>query len=293
MKKTTAFVTLLIVTIFSVQGQLLWKVTSAADNDCPDSYLLGTYHLIGYDKVDSITGISAVLEMVDGVVGEMDMAMAMGNEGQAVMMKHATAPSGFNLSALLSRSQLDSLQYVLDDYMPGITVEQLDGLLPAFVSVMIETSRAARVSPLPGDAVDAEIQRRALEYGKTVSGLESIEDQCLALFGAPVVEQAQSLVWAVEHDSDLMTLSRKILDAYLAGDLNEILTVIENPRYMSADDADRLIVRRNADWLRVLAGLLPAASLLIVVGAGHLPGKDGLIEGLRSKGYEVTPVITE
>lgn len=39
-----------------------------------------------------------------------------------------------------------------------------------------------------------------------------------------------------------------------------------------------------------MAGLLPAASVLIAVGAGHLPGEKGLISLLRQKGYTVEPV---
>ncbi len=273
-----------------MQSQLLWKVTPSGNNDAPASYLLGTYHLIGYERVDSLTGVSEVLGNVNGVVGELDMAFANGSEGQSIMMGYAAAPSDSTLSVLLSPDQLTSLRKFLDQYMPGVTVERLEGFCPAFVSVMTEVALANAISPIAGDAVDAAIQQKALQSGKSVIALETVEDQCLALFGAPLIKQAESLVMTVEHDSDFLSLSRKIFDAYLAGDLNEILSVIENPRYMSTEDADRLIVSRNADWLRVLAGLLPAASLLIVVGAGHLPGKDGLIEGLRNKGYEVTPV---
>ena len=39
-----------------------------------------------------------------------------------------------------------------------------------------------------------------------------------------------------------------------------------------------------------MAGLLPTASVLIAVGAGHLPGDKGLISLLRKEGYTVTPV---
>ncbi|MBC7872569.1 MAG: TraB/GumN family protein, partial [Ferruginibacter sp.] len=36
--------------------------------------------------------------------------------------------------------------------------------------------------------------------------------------------------------------------------------------------------------------LLPKKSLLIAVGAGHLPGEKGVISLLRKEGYKVTPV---
>jgi uncharacterized protein YbaP (TraB family) len=36
--------------------------------------------------------------------------------------------------------------------------------------------------------------------------------------------------------------------------------------------------------------LLPEKSLLIAVGAAHLPGKEGVIELLRREGYTVDPI---
>ncbi len=39
-----------------------------------------------------------------------------------------------------------------------------------------------------------------------------------------------------------------------------------------------------------MAGLLPSASVLIAVGAGHLPGEKGLISLLRKEGYSVEAV---
>ena len=36
--------------------------------------------------------------------------------------------------------------------------------------------------------------------------------------------------------------------------------------------------------------MLPEKSMLIAVGAGHLPGKKGCINLLRQAGYKVTPV---
>ena len=36
--------------------------------------------------------------------------------------------------------------------------------------------------------------------------------------------------------------------------------------------------------------ILPEKTLLIAVGAAHLPGDQGLINLLKKKGYELTPV---
>lgn len=59
-----------------------------------------------------------------------------------------------------------------------------------------------------------------------------------------------------------------------------------------AAEADRLINRRNGAWVEFMIGVLPTASIIAVVGAGHLPGEKGVINLLRKAGYKVEPADT-
>ena len=94
----------------------------------------------------------------------------------------------------------------------------------------------------------------------------------------------------VRNDGKSVEMAHRLANAYLAGDLSEMLSIIEDPTFGSSEGTERLINKRNANWVRVMAGLLPTASVLIAVGAGHLPGDKGLISLLRKEGYTVTPV---
>ncbi len=51
-----------------------------------------------------------------------------------------------------------------------------------------------------------------------------------------------------------------------------------------------LLYQRNRNWVAKLKDLMPAKSLLVAVGAGHLPGDKGVINLLRKAGYTVTPI---
>jgi uncharacterized protein YbaP (TraB family) len=53
---------------------------------------------------------------------------------------------------------------------------------------------------------------------------------------------------------------------------------------------DVLLYHRNQNWVKKLKSLLPDKSLVIAVGAGHLPGEKGLINLLRKEGFTLTPV---
>ena len=50
----------------------------------------------------------------------------------------------------------------------------------------------------------------------------------------------------------------------------------------------RVIVERNRAWLpKIESYLRDGESYFVVVGAGHLAGREGLIEALKAKGYSV------
>jgi uncharacterized protein YbaP (TraB family) len=56
-----------------------------------------------------------------------------------------------------------------------------------------------------------------------------------------------------------------------------------------------MIVNRNNDWLPQIAQKLDGAksgNTLIVVGAAHLIGPDGLVEKLKAKGYKVERICS-
>ncbi len=49
-----------------------------------------------------------------------------------------------------------------------------------------------------------------------------------------------------------------------------------------------LVVQRNNNWMKKLTRLNENNTIeFVLVGALHLPGEDGLLTSLRSRGYEI------
>jgi uncharacterized protein YbaP (TraB family) len=60
------------------------------------------------------------------------------------------------------------------------------------------------------------------------------------------------------------------------------------PNSATAYQIRRLSIERNKKWLGKIEGYLKEkAGCMVVVGAGHLIGRYGLIELLRSRGYSI------
>jgi uncharacterized protein YbaP (TraB family) len=60
-----------------------------------------------------------------------------------------------------------------------------------------------------------------------------------------------------------------------------------------ANFSDLLLYNRNRNWVSKLSDLMVSNSLVVAVGAGHLPGDKGVINLLRKAGYKVEPVNNE
>lgn len=83
-----------------------------------------------------------------------------------------------------------------------------------------------------------------------------------------------------------------IEDAYRAGDL-DLLDSLDKKSYPTKLYGKYLIDDRNLVMLHNMDSIMKKESLFTGVGAGHLPGKDGLIELLRKIGYTVRPISLE
>lgn len=292
MKKTIFSLLLLIVTAVSVNAQLLWKI-SGNGLEKP-SYLFGTHHIAPVSVIDSVPGMNDAIANSDKIYGEMIMSEATSPQAQQVMMGYAMAPQDSLLTTVLAPAQLDSLNTMLKRYMgPMGSANQFAQLKPAMLSTLLALMQSQTIFPNfnPQQQLDGEIQKRGAAIGKEIGGFETIQDQCNALFGSSIIEQAESLMDMVRHDDQSAEMAKKLAQAYLSGDLNAMLALMEDPANGASEEwTERMINRRNANWMRVMAGLLPTASVLIAVGAGHLPGDAGLISLLRKNGYSVDPV---
>ena len=94
---------------------------------------------------------------------------------------------------------------------------------------------------------------------------------------------------AVDGFTENKKLEQKLLKYYQKQQLSEIAQLIEESSNEKVTDL--LLTRRNYVMADRIAVFLPKESVFIAIGAGHLPGKEGVIELLRKKGFTVEPVF--
>ena len=296
MKKSILLATLVALFTFSTNAQLLWKVSGNGLNK--PSYLFGTCHVATVKMTDSIPGFNDALTNCDAVYGEIEKGDIAG--AQQAMMAAIMAPADSTLSKVIDQASLAKADSVFRATTQGmVSISQLETLKPAYVSTQLALIMIMQSFPgfNPMEQIDFAIQGKASQLGKDLGGFETTEYQLNILYGKPISEQAESLVRTLAKLESAKASGIALAEAYKRQDLNGVFNCIikeqndsDEPEWKKQRSIDELIYNRNAAWAKKLQELMPEKSLLVVVGAGHLPGERGLIDLLQKAGYTVEPM---
>lgn len=275
---------------FGAEAQILWKVEKQGGEKT--SYILGTHHFATLATVDSLPGLNNIINTIDKLYGEVDMQIMTDPSAMMAMQQSMMAPADSTLDKVLLPAQLDSLTAYWDELTGGsIPLGMLYGMKPAVLSAQIAALVSQKTFPglNPMEGIDITMQTRARAAGKPVEGLETMDFQINLLYGRPIAEQAENLMSAMREKGAEANMI-KLSEAYKNHDIDTILAVMEEEESKDPGSLDRILFHRNADWVSQLKEIMGANNVLVVVGAGHLPGDKGVLEGLRKEGFKVTPV---
>ena len=293
MKRLTLILALVLVALAS-QAQLLWKVSGNGLGR--PSYIFGTHHMAPSTMIDQIKGMDVAINGCDIVVGEIEKDSLMAPEVQARMAQAMIAPPDSTLDKLLSPSDYAIVEKVFNKYFStmGVKLKQMNTLKPNAISTQMQAMQAIKYFPSfnANNLIDVAVQARANEAGRPSAGLESVNEQINLLFNGPLDEQANGLVETCKQDDFFQVQSAALADAYMTQDLNKMHAVMTDATIGgdSEEQMDALIYSRNRNWVDKLKVMMPERACLVCVGAGHLPGDQGLLQLLRNEGYTVEPM---
>lgn len=293
MKRLTLALGLLLVAT-AVHAQLLWKVTGNGLGR--PSYILGTHHMAPSTMIDQIKGMNEAIAGCDIVVGEVEKDSLMSPEVQARMAQAMVAPLDSTLDKVLTPADYSIVEKVFNKYFGtlGMKLKQVNNLKPSAISTQMQAMQAIKYFPNfdANSLIDVMVQTRANEAGRPSVGLESVDEQINLLFNGSIANQAKGLVEACKQDEFFQVQSAALADAYLAQDLDKLLAVMTDATMGgdSEEEMEVLIYSRNRSWAEKLKVIMPERACLVCVGAGHLPGEQGLLQLLRNAGYTVEPM---
>ena len=267
---------------------LLWKV-SDADNSV---YLLGSFHLLKEADYPVPTEVDRALDDAEALVFEIDPQAMTSPDALASMQKFMAYDEGKSLRTVLPKATLDKLEAMVA--ASGGSLAAMEGSEPWAVSLGLLMGVTQAMGFRPDLGLDRHLMERAAKAGKPTSGLETVDDQFRAMDSVPHAEQAKGLDEFLEDPRKLVQQMDQLHAWWRAGDVARLDAEMRAEMASETPATYRLLnVDRNKAWLPQVEKRLTGSTkddTLVVVGALHLLGADGLVERLRAKGYAVERV---
>lgn len=266
---------------------VLWRVERA---DGAASYVFGTLH----STDERITALPQPVSDAFAASQTLAIECILDNPAIFKISRAMLLPGGQRLDASMSAAQVARLKDVSANYhMPFNMVTRFKpwGAMMLFSVPPSEHLRAAAgLKPL-----DERLRADAAAAGKTVLGLETVDEQIDTLDGMVPADQMLMLDSTLQDSGQIEHVFAGLRDAYLARDLVAVYGILNAEKSDDATGAvsrfeQRLIIDRNRRMVERMDKLLQRGNAFVAVGALHLPGAHGILQLLSNEGYQVTRV---
>ena|ERR1051326_4063762 len=269
-------------TVSAAGHSFLWKVSGKGGT----VYLVGSVHLLPKDFYPLNPPLEAAYKDSDLLVEEVDLAEMMAPEMQLSLLTRGQLPSGESLDKILSPATLEALKKRLDSL--GALAQPLMRLRPWLLALMVDSLEWQKQGFDPNFGLDKHFYDQAKEDTKAVKGLETVNDQ-ISMFESMSLPQQDHLLAETLKDIDTEQANMaKMIAAWRIGDAPAVEKIVLADITKESDLYQRLLVNRNKAWMPKIEELFARRRpALVVVGAAHLVGPDGLLAMLKARGYTI------
>ena len=264
---------------------LLWRISGK--NLSKPSYLFGTIHLLCANDIEISSTLKTAIKETDKVYLELDMdnLFEMMQAVQKMKMRNDTT-----LSDLLSEKDYQKVKAFFSGKSSLIPFSILETYKP-----MLAASMIMQTSTDCGNAISMEqlIMQQAKHEGKEIKGMETMAYQLSIFDSIPYELQAKQLLAFIYDDDTEEKASKEYNEmalAYRNQELSKLEALITREEFGVGNFTDLLLYNRNYNWVASMQKIFNSNSVVIAVGAGHLPGDKGVINLLRKAGYTVEPM---
>lgn len=282
-------------------------------------YLYGTVHLPDARVVNLPQSVVAAFEDSDRFYAEIEATSASEREVQAA----AQLPTGVTLDQLVGADTWGRIESrFIKAGHPAMLAKAMSGMEPwAFSSLlpMIDYLEALQKHP----PLDKMLYQRAAKAGKTVGGLETVQEQLSVFQSFSRDEQIQmlrdSLDLLDQYEAEGRKVMEEMISAWMSGDDRTLVSLLDDGFGTDPIIRDRaeqeLLWKRNLRFADRIAREMvshPDQTSFFAIGALHLPdapapkkdaksaeGADtpkaestklGVVELMRRRGYTVTRI---
>ena len=281
MKNLILGIILNLILCFSVAADTsLWKVQ--LHNSV--TYIGGTCHILRKSDYPLPEEFVKAYEDSDIIVFETQLEELNSSKSQEMIIKKGFYTDELSLDKVLSPRTYDFLKKYCED--SGIPVLSLNKLKPSMVVLTLLGLELQKLG-VNQTGVDHYFHHMATTEGKKIEGLESVTKQIEFVVSMGEGNEDDFIEHSIKDLKKTRQILNELIPAWRQGDEDKLYQLYIAP--MKTDYPNlysTLIAERNREWLsKIKRYLQTSQNEFILVGVGHLVGKDGIINHLKRTGY--------
>ena len=260
----------------------LWSVSK----DASSIYLLGSIHYLRAENYPLKKSIMDAFDQSKRLILEIDLNSISPETAQRLTMEKAVYHDGTTLPQHVGPEVYQAVARRAAQM--GVDIRLFTPMKPWFAAVTLVAMKLQAIGLDPKLGVDQYLATEAKRRGKPTSGLETLEFQLGLLDKLSKTDQELMLRETVAELELLDQNINEIVASWANGDEAKLAKLLLAGMIEYPEIHQKVIVERNRRWLPEIEDLLQQKSgAMVVVGAAHLVGRDGILEMLKAKGYSV------
>jgi len=260
----------------------LWSIETANNT----IFLLGSLHISPPEIYPLPEVIERAYDKCSKIYFEADIEAVNDPSFQTKIMTLGVYPQGDNLEDNVSAQTFDLLKKRAD--AAGIPIQQLSRLKPWLCALSLASIEYMKLGFNPANGIDIYFYNKTKKDGKEMLEFETAEFQ-LSLMTQMTRKQEEMMLRQTLNDLEVIEKdAANLINYWKNGDAKKLDSLITASLKDFPELYDRWFLSRNKRWLAEIKKLIGKnENVFIVVGAGHLVGRYGLVELLKKQNYNI------
>ena len=261
----------------------MWRIDGARNS----IYLLGSIHMLREKDYPLPSAIYKAYEEAEALIMEIDMDNIDPVAEQAVATELGLIQGGRTLRDLMGPEQYAEAESLAEELQ--IPLQLLEKSEPWYAAINVEMMMLMRIGFNPMHGVESHFSEIAQRDDKEILGLETTRQQLEFLDNLSPAAQREMLIQTMSDSMELTEIMDKMIKAWYYGDIEFLEKTLLADMQDLEELHETIVVRRNRNWVEKIQQLLNEQDdYLIIVGALHLVGEEGVPHLLSQRGHEVT-----
>lgn len=250
-------------------------------------YLLGSIHLLREQDHPLPRIIGDAYEDAETLYMELDMDDLDPLLMQATINRLGLLEEGTSLADVMGEplyAEAAALAAGLD-----VPLEMMERIEPWLAAITVEQLVLARIGFNPAYGVEMYLLKKASGDGKEILGFETVEQQLGYLDGLSLDAQRYLLMQTLTESATIREIMDDLILAWRSGDIDYLEQTLLDDISGYPELYDAIVADRNRLWVDTIDELLDdSEDYLVIVGALHLVGEDGVPRLLEQRGVRIT-----